>query len=623
MADLLGIGISSLLANQRALATTSHNIANVETEGYSRQRTEFVTRPANYTGTGFIGTGVRTASVQRLYDTFLATQARMSTSGAAESGIYLDQARQIDSLLTDTDTGLSPMIQGFFNSVQDASNDPVSVAARQALLGDAEALTGRFRLLQQQLDQMGNGINTEIVNVTEQINGLARGIAALNTDIASATARGTQPNDLMDQRDGLMDQLAAKVALSTVQQDDGSINLFIGSGQGLVVGGSVAELMTINNPYDPQRLEIAMRTGAGTMQMSGAITGGELGGLLDFRTNMLDKSENALGQIAQALAFGFNTQHARGMDLNGALGQDFFAIAAPAVLADADNSGTGVVSATVDNVNALTLSDYRVSYQGAGNWSVTRLADNTSVSGGGPLLMDGMTINVGGAPANGDNFVLQPTRSVAGSISISLTGPEQVALAAPIRTQSASANTGSATISAGAVIDVSDADLLDPVSIDFLSPLTYSIDGGPALAYTSGSAIDYNGWRVNISGTPATGDSFTVSANNGGVGDNRNARLLADLQSARILNGSKSTMTDAYGQLLTRTGSMTASVSMKHDALNALNQHAIASRDAVSGVNLEEEAASLLKFQQAFQASAQVINIANQLFDTVMQAVRR
>jgi flagellar hook-associated protein 1 FlgK len=623
MADLLGIGISSLLANQRALATTSHNIANVETEGYSRQRTEFITRPANYTGTGFIGTGVRTASIQRLYDTFLATQARMSTSGAAESGIFLEQARQIDGLLTDADTGLAPVIQNFFNAVQQASNDPVSLAARQALLGDAEALTGRFRLLQQQLDHLGNGINTEIVNVTEQINGLARGIAALNTDIASATARGTPPNDLLDQRDALMDQLAAKVALSSVQQDDGSINLFIGSGQGLVVGGSVAELLTVNNDHDPQRLEIAMRTGAGTMEMSGAITGGQLGGLLDFRTNMLDKTENTLGQIAQALVSGFNEQHARGMDLDGALGQDFFAIAAPAVLPDSDNSGSGTVSATVDDVNALTLSDYRVSYQGAGNWSVTRLADNTSVSGGGPLLIDGMTINVGGAPATGDNFALQPTRSAAGSIGISLTGPEQLALAAPIRTQSASANSGSAIISAGEVVDVSDADLLDPITISFISPLSYSIDGGPALAYTSGSPIDYNGWRVNISGIPAAGDSFSVSANNGGVGDNRNARRLTELQSARILNGGKSSMTDAYGQLLTRTGSMTASVSMKHDALEALNQHAVASRDAVSGVNLEEEAASLLRFQQAFQASAQVINIANQLFDTVMQAVRR
>jgi flagellar hook-associated protein 1 FlgK len=345
--------------------------------------------------------------------------------------------------------------------------------------------------------------------------------------------------------------------------------------------------------------------------------------MLQFRSEMLDPAQNALGRVATGLAMTFNDQHREGMDLNNALGGDFFSYADAVVTARGTSAGT--VSATITDANALTTSDYVVSYDGA-NWTVTRLSDNSAVaSGAGPTFsVDGIDITVGGTPAAGDSFLVQPTAAGASGLSVAIADAREIAAAAPIRASRALANTGNASISAGSVLDATDANLLNTVTIDFVSSSQYQINGaGPLIAYTSGADIDVNGWRVQITGTPQAGDTFTVESNAGGSADNRNALLLSGMQKQLTLANGTASYQDAYGQIVADVGSRTRAAEINRDAQSAILDQAVAARESVAGVNLDEEAANIVRFQQAYQAAAQIIAVSDTLFQTLLGAVRR
>jgi flagellar hook-associated protein 1 FlgK len=622
--DLLGVGLSALLANQRALATAGHNIANVNTEGYSRQRVEFTARPPQRVGPGYIGTGVEAGNVRRLYDGFLTNQVRAAGSGFARLDVFHSYATQVDNLFTDSQTSLLPALGGFFDSVQDVANDPASIAARQTLLGEAETLVSRFQSLHARLADIESTVNARLEATVTEINDLAQSIAALNQDIVLAARGGASANDLLDQRDQLITTLATKVSVSTVPQDDGAINVFVGNGQTLVLGAQAFQLAPVDDPLRPSSPGVGYLSTGTTADISGQISGGELGGLLEFRSRVLDPAFNSLGQIAQGLAYTFNAVHNAGLDLNGMFGSDFFLIQDPEVIASARNTGTGSVQATVADGTALGISDYLARYDGGGNWTVTRLTDNVSQSWTGATVFDGINLSAAGAAAVGDTFLVRPTRASAQTISVAIQDPRDIAAAVAVRTETGAANTGTATISAGAVLDPTDPNLLATITLNFVDANNYQINGaGPLMAYVGGADVDIDGWRVRINGSPAAGDSFSVLSNVGGVGDNRNVLNLGQLQTKLLLNGGSAGFGDAYGQLLGRVGSTTRSAELNRDAQAVLRDHAVNARAAVSGVNLDEEASNLLRFQQAYQAATQIINVANDLFDSLLAAIRR
>jgi flagellar hook-associated protein 1 len=629
MADVLSTGLSSLRALQRALDTTSHNIANVSTEGYTRQRVDFQTRQPSLEGQSWIGTGVNASSVRRIYDQFVAQQTRTSGTNLARLDAFASQAERVDNLLGDSANGMSSSLQKFTDALNEVSTTPASIPARQVLLAEGRALADRLKSYDTRLRTMSTDVNGRLNVEAQEITTLAQGIARLNGDISTAILQsGQPPNDLLDQRDALIDQLSGKVGVSVVAEGESTLNVFIGNGQPLVLGTIAAQVTTQVDPLDPEKTLLALRTPTGTIDLTRIVSGGTLGGLLDWRSQMLDPARNELGRIGVAVANQVNAQHREGMDLNGALGGNFFNVGAATATPVTGNTGTAAVTVTRANVGAITANDYVLGRTATG-YTLRRQDSGAAVSFTGtgtvadPILADGLSIVVGAGIATGDQYVVRPTRDALAGMSVAITDPARVAAAAPIRASAASANTGTGTVTAGEVIDVTNAGLLNTVNIDFTSATTYTVNGAGSFTYTPGSAIDVNGWRIQVSGAPAVGDRFTVRSNAGAVGDNRNAFGLADALRAGVLDGGTRSVSAAVERLTADVAVSTRTAQVNRDAEAVVHESDLASRDAISGVNLDEEAANMLRYQQAYAAAAQIISVANELFDTLINAVRR
>ena len=476
-------------------------------------------------------------------------------------------------------------------------------------------------------------INTRLRGDINDINSLTSGIADLNKAIveAKATTSGEGvPNDLVDQRNVLLGRLSERLAVNTVELSDGSVNVFIGGGESVVIGSLSRQLSTLNDPANPSELRVGIEVGTTAFDITDKITGGSVSGLLDFRSEQLGEIRNQTGRLALVLANGFNAQHQAGLDTNGSLGAQFFAFSSPQTLANQNNTGAATVTTSITDVNQLTTSDYELSYDGA-NYTLTRLSDGVSTSAAtGPFNIDGIQVDIAGAAAAGDSFLVQPTRNGASGIGVLLTNTSQIAAASPVRSLESTTNLGSAVVTTPEVLDVNNVDLFDTVEIRFNSPAsTFDIvnvtDGATiaaGVAYTNNADIDFNGIRVQIQNQPEAGDIFTIERNTGGVGDNTNAVALLGLQTSQTVGGT-ATLQEGYGALVSQIGTVSRQTSISSQTQQALFDQAVQARDSVSGVNLDEEAVDLIRYQQAYQAAAQVISTSNVLFDTFLAAVRR
>lgn len=629
MADLLSTAVSALSAYSRGLETTSHNIANVATDGYSRQRVLYGTREAQAYGNGWVGSGVNATSIERVYDQFLGLQYRTTTSGLGRQEVFATLAGRVSALFADADAGFGAALQRFVNAVQDVAAAPTSIPARQVLLAEANALAGELRAQDERLARLAAEVNGRVGAAVSDVNGIAASIAGLNERIVSAQARtGQPPNDLLDERDRLVDQLSARVAVSTVAQDDGALNVFIGTGQPLVLGPQAMPLSAQPDAYDPATLRVGIKTAAGFVDVTASLSGGELGGLLDVQRQVLDPARRTLGQLAVGLAEAVNSQQRAGMTLTGAAGSDLFAVGGVQVLANESNAGSGSVAAARADISQLTAADYVLELGGSG-WSLRRAdtGDAVAMTGSGtaadPFRADGLEFVVSGAASAGDRFLVRSTFGAASGAQALLTDPAGFAAALPVRAAAAAANSGSASAASLSVVDPANPALRTTATITFTSATTYSVNGGPDTAFVPGTPIEFNGWRLALDGSPAPGDVFTVSSNAAGLGDNRNALALADALSGRSLNGGTASLADVFGRLVADVGVQTRQAQLSRDALALVQGDARAAIDSVSGVNLDEEAANLVRLQQAYQAAAQVVRVADSLFDTLLGAIGR
>lgn len=700
MADLLNIGLSGLSAAKTKLSVTGHNITNINTPGYTRQDTVQATRTPQFSGAGYIGSGTSLTDIRRSYNEFLTTQLRSSTALNSDVKAYKSQIDQLDGLLAGTTTGVTPSLQAFFSAMQTAAEDPANIPARQLVLAEAEGLARRFNNIYDNITSQNSFINKQLVTTTEQINRLAQTVGSLNAAISSAGTNGQQPNDLLDARDEAVRQLSTYVGVTVVVQDDNSFNLSIGSGQPLVVGSTVNQLQAVPGRGDPNKFEIDFISGGSRQNITGSISGGEMGGLLRYRTEVLDPTVNALGRLALSISSEVNSQLGQGLDLKGQVGAALFnnindpKLAALRVRPMADNLSNASAAMNITNTKLLTTSDYQLDFDGT-NYSARRISDgavmSVTVGAGGVLSFadsagrdQGFTLQMSGTPSAGDRFVLEPTRRGAADLSVVLDQADQLAFAGPFKADAALQNKGTGSIGQPSVEMVLDPDSLpqanfvaDDLSLDHLkavgnislrydeasgsmvfnTPLpagvtitAIPVEGQAAPAGITGLPItpgqtnqlsyaievDIAGVKQSftiqqtISGRPQNNDQFSVGFNQNGVSDNRNALKLADLQNKPVVGVDANikdvstgvSFTDGYGDMIERVGTLTAQARQDDVATGAILKQSTDNRNSLSAVNLDEEAANLIQFEQYYNASAQIIQVARSLFDTLINTFR-
>ena len=629
--NIFAASLSGLNAAMYELNTTQNNIANANTPGYTREQVSLSPVTA---GAGTVGQGVDVVGVKRMYDQFLTTQLLQQQNQASYQNTYLSSMTQVNNLLSSTSSGVTTTMQNFFSAANSMANNPSSIPARQTVLGNAQSVVDSFQSASQTLSSIASGVAQQISGSVQQVNTYATQIAALNSSIAAAVAanNGQQPNALLDQRDQLISKLNQQVGVTTQQQPDGTVSVFVGSGQALVIGSQAMSLQMTQDPATPGQMNVSYLNNGKTIPIQqNSLQGGNLGAYLSFQNNELQSAKDQLGLVALGFATNINQQNQMGLDLNGALGGPLLNAAPPSVNANVNNTGGASLTATNADVSVMTGSNYQLKYDGT-NYTLTRLSDNTvtqltSAQLAAGTTVDGVTIKLSGTMNAGDSFLIQPTVNAASAISLLTTDPTKLAAAVPILASASSSNTGTGTITPGKVNTPLplNANLQDTVAIQFTSATTYTVTDtttGTTLAsnqtYTPGQNISYNGWTTQISGTPTTGDKFTVSSNVGATGDNRNALLMANLQTQNIMGNSTTTLQGQYAQLVSSVGSRTNSLTVTSTAQNTMVTQALAAQQSVSGVNLDEEAANLLQYQRAYQASAKAMQIANTMFDALM-----
>ena len=632
MADILNTSVSGLLAFQQALDVTSNNIANSATPGYSVETPNLVESPGQQTAGGYVGSGVTVNGISRTYDELLAQQVRSSQASYSSLNTLATQAAQVDNLLSSSSNGLSAGLQSFVNALQTLSSSPTSSASRQAVLSQAQALAQQLTGYNAQLNQYSSNLEQQIGSDVTQVNSLATSLASINSQIAKALAgSGQTPNQLMDTRDTLLDQLSQYVTVSTAAEPNGMLDVYIGSGQALVSGGTAQQLSTLPNQYNASQLQIGISSAGGTADVTSEITGGELGGLLSARAQVLNPAQNALGQMSVALATIVNQQQAAGIDQTGAQGQPMFTVGAVQALASSTNAGSATLSVTRTQLSALTTDDYVLRYSG-GAWqlqdqttgqAVTMTGNGSSAS---PFQAAGVSIIVSGTPADGDSYLVQPTANATAGLAVALTSPSQIAAASLAQTGTSASNTGSGTISAATITDPSSW-VPDTYTLAFTTPTQYQItnSGGTVVAsgaYTANQPIAFAGAQVTVSGAPAAGDSFTIRASTAGdTGDNSNLVALINAFGSPALNGGTASIAGAANNLITQVGVVTQQAQASASAEQSVNQDAVTTRNNDSGVNLDTEAAKMLQYQQAYEAMAQMIQTSSAMFTSLITAI--
>jgi flagellar hook-associated protein 1 FlgK len=632
---MLSTGVSGLLAFQSALDTISNNISNVNTPGYSQETANLVSNPASPAPQGWIGTGVSVSSVTRAYNQFLTEQLNGTTSSYNQLNTLSTLAANIDNLFSDPTTGLTATLQGFSNAVQTLANSPADSSARQAVLAQMQSLISQFKGYQNSLGQLDSQVNTQIQSEASTISSLGQSIASLNQQIMAAqnNGAGQPPNQLLDERDSLINQLSQDIGVNTVTQGDGTVNVFIGNGQPLVIGAHAATVSAGPDQFNSGQLQLSMQGSSGNVDITSSLTGGSLGGLLQFQEQMLTPGVNALGRAALTLTQLVNQQNQAGLDQNGNVGQALLTVGAPLVLASANNAGSASVSASITNLGGLTTSNYELKYDGSA-WSLVDDASgaaaslSASTSGGVTTLSGaGLTITVSGSASAGDEFLVEPVANAVNNMALLTSDPTKIATAAPLVTAAAGTNSGSASIQSATVPNTS-AWTPGKYTLSFSSATAYTITdaSGTTVAsgsYAAGTPISFNGMQVTLTGTPAAGDSFSINYNANPAGDNRNALALAGVVSRNVLDGGTTSLTGAINAYIGSVGIQTSQAQNGASAQQSALSSARTAQQSVSGVNLDQEAANMVKFEQAYQAAAQIISSSNTLFNSLLGAVQK
>lgn len=680
--SLISIGLSGLNASQTALTVTSNNITNVSTAGYSRESTTSVAAAMQNVGVGFVGTGTTISDVRRIYNSYMDSQLQTTTALSADAATYSDNVSTLDSLLSDSATGVSATLTSFFSALQTASSNPTDTSSRQLLLTAAQTLSNRFNSISSQITSQNEGINSQLTTLSGQVNDITKQIASLNQQITTASASGNTPNSLLDARNEAVRSLNELVGVTVQTNSSGAYDVYLGTGQALVSGNTANTLTAAPSSTDKTQYALTVNYGNYSTDVTSVVSGGSIGGLLRYRSDVLNPAQNSLGQIALTVSDSINSQLAQGVDNNGDLGSNLFssinsatAVSQRSQASSNNSAGSGNLDVTIADTGALTTSDYQVTFTSATAYSVTR-SDGTNMgsydlSTDPAPEIDGFTLALNGnAVAAGDTFKITPTRNAASQISTTMTDSSTLALSGPLTGTASSSNSGTGTFTAPAL--TTSVDIYDSTSKAALQSgmenstpvkLVFGSASGGTQGYTVYDAqgnnigtgtivpgsdnnlsisvpiVDSSGNAVNdadgnptsftfsttVSGTPAANDSYSVAFNTSGTSDNRNATALLGLQTSATVGTGAATggisFTAAYAALVSGVGAQSSQATTDASATSTVLATAKSNRDSVSGVNLDDEAAALVKYQQYYTAASQIIKTAQDTFTTLLNAL--
>lgn len=644
LTQIINTGWSGLEAATQALETVSNNTANVNTPGYNVESVKQASVPGL---PGTPGGGVNVTSIQRAFDQFIFAQMIGAGSASQAAQVAQDNAQNLTAIFPVASggaNGLGATLTSFFSAMNGVSQDPTSLPNRQQFLNDANALASNFNSIGDQLATNLSSLNQQLGDAVTQINTITKQIATLNTQIEAQTASGSAgpPVALMDNRDNLVQQLSQELGIKVLAGPSNTVNIFAAGGAALVTGGSSLNLVTTSGGFGAGSLSIVYQPSG--QDITASLSGGTIGGVMGSQAQII-AAQNAVGGIAAALAQAVNTQQSLGLDRNGALGANLFSVAGPSVLAAASNTGAGTLSATINNTSAFIPDNFIVTKTASGFDATNIATGQTTTLGAGPSLsLDGMTIAVSGTINTGDSFEIEPTALAAQTLKVTATDPSAVAAASPYVatpganlgnvTASAFSAAASGSLAAGTVI-VPAAYFGQNLTVKFTSATSFNVLSASSAVIASGSFSAANGAQIAVAypasapagevtafslapGTPAVGDSFSLTP--GGVGSNGNILAMTGLASQNLLSGQ--TLNSAYSTLIGQIGSAADTASFSAQATQGVLNQVQAVQQSISGVNLDEQAANLVMFQQAYQASAQVIASARTLFQSLMAAVQ-
>ncbi|MGF6763038.1 flagellar hook-associated protein 1 FlgK [Paraburkholderia sp. GAS33] len=660
--NLINIGLSGLNAAQWGLTTTSENISNSTTPGYDVESPVYAESSGEYTGSGYLPQGVATSTVTRAYSQYLTTQLNNAQSGSGSLTANYTMLAQLNNMIGSPTSGISTAITSFFTGLQNVANGAASSATRGTAISDAQTLASEINQAGQEYDALGQSVNTQLSSTVSQINTYTAQIASLNQEITAASAGGQPPNQLLDQRDEAVSNLSQLVGVQVVSNSNGE-SIFLPSGQALVTGSTSYNLGTAPSPSDSSEDSITYLGAAGTTPTAATTqylsnttmqnAGGTLGGLIQFRTQTLDPSEAQLGAIATSFAAQVNNQNELGLNLSGTAGGPLFSVAAPQATPNANNTGGASLSVSFVDATQPTTGNYTLSYNGS-TYTLTDNSTGSIVATASSLAnpIDGLNFSMTGTMNAGDSFSVSPTSGALDSFALATTSGSAIAAASPVLATATSSNAGTATITEGTVA----AGYSLPSST---TTLTYSSASGGLTGFPAGSVVtigttppstvnitststvvpytpadgatltinsattpapsgSMNGVTVTLSGTPSDLDTFTIASNVGAQSDGRNATLMSNIVSAKVLNGGTTTLTDAYASYVNTIGNTTNEVNASNTTQTALVTQITSAQQSVSGVNINEEAANLLQYQQLYQANSKVIQTADTLFQTIL-----
>lgn len=672
MSSLFGIGQSALSASYSAIRTTGHNISNAGTNGYSRQQVDLATAGGTFTGAGFFGRGVDVVGVTRAHDQFLAREVVLTEAVAQADSIRADHLRRLESVFSMGEAGIGYKSGELLNAFADVATRPQDSSARQVVLGRATDVATAFTAAAEDVEVMQAGISEDLNTIAGQVTSMAKQVAAINQQIAATSGSGHPMNDLLDQRDEVVRQLSGLIGVTSMVSENGSMNLFVAGGQMLVLGSESATLSVLPNKFDASRSSLAIETPSGDFVLPDELlTTGSVGGLLRVQNDDLVVARSLLGQMAAALASRINEQQALGIDLTLGDGKPLFSVGAPEVkpstlnardaggqplasYVDAGGVRRSSISITVTTASELQAAEYELRPADTGvpgDFTLTRLPGGGTRTIRSGDEVDGFRFDlVGPAPAATDRFLLQPVGSAARYMRREMEDPRGIAAAAPVIATVGTANSGTATPSS-----------LRPTAVDNAQPvmgavITFgaAVPGG-GMNYTweqvnaigvpvlSGAGVWNPGdtlsseawgltqrvqWDLRLAGVPRTGDTVSVSPITNPAPNNGNAEALLALRDERLVGRDPSAMagtqtgvsiTDAWARAIADVGLRVQTSQAAAQTSTSVAERAMLNLKADSGVNLDEEAARLMQFQQSYQAAAKILQVAQSVFDTLLR----